>query len=123
MDPSSVLWLIPGLPLVGFTINALFGKKLSNVLIALIACAGPAIAFGLSCWALANVHEGAGPMGAYWTWIETGSISIPFGLQVDALTAVMLMNVTGVGTLIHVYSYGYMHEDPDFFRFMSYLNL
>jgi len=123
MDFDTLLWLIPALPLAGFVINGLFGSRLSNPVVAAIACLGPFVAFLLSSWALYEVHHGGVPAHAWWVWMSTGDLRVNFGLHVDALTAVMLMNVTGVGTAIHLYSYGYMHEDESFARFMAYLNL
>jgi NADH-quinone oxidoreductase subunit L len=123
MDVDQILWLIPVLPLAGFLINGLLGPHLGRGLVGLIAVLGPLASFVLSVFALLEVHEGHDPAQLLWTWMAVGDLTVDFGLKVDALTAVMLMNVTGIGTAIHLYSYGYMHEDPGFSRFMAYLNL
>ncbi len=124
MEIESSLYLIPLLPLVGFLVNGLLGNQLPKWLVAVIACTGPFIAFLLSVQALqALATHPEGLHQAMFSWISTGTLNVPFGLQVDALTAIMLMNVTGIGTAIHLYSYGYMHADPSFSRFMAYLNL
>ncbi|MBA2319654.1 MAG: NADH-quinone oxidoreductase subunit L [Deltaproteobacteria bacterium] len=91
--------------------------------IAAIAVAGPLLGFVLSIVALLAVRDGHPPLATYWSWIHTGGLDVGFGLSVDALTAVMLSFVTGIGTLIHLYSYGYMNHDAGFYRFMAYLNL
>ncbi|MEQ1564549.1 MAG: NADH-quinone oxidoreductase subunit L [Myxococcota bacterium] len=115
--------MIPALPLAGFLVNGLFGNRMSAPAVGAVAVLGPLVSFVLSVLALIAVHEGHEPHQIVWNWMSAGTFSVDFGLKVDALSAVMLMNVTGVGTLIHVYSYGYMHEDPSFSRFMAYLNL
>ena len=91
--------------------------------IAAIGVAGPVVAFVLATLCLVSVIGGAVPASTYWSWIHTGNVDLGFGLRVDALTSVMLMFVTGIGSLIHLYSYGYMHEDPAVARFFAYLNL
>jgi NADH-quinone oxidoreductase subunit L len=123
MAVESLLWLIPAAPLLGFMVNGLFGKRLGAPAVGAIALVGPVIALCLTVMAFLGVHEGAGPARVFWDWIVTGGLSVGAGLQVDALSAVMLLNVTGIGTAIHLYSYGYMHHDPSFHRFMAYLNL
>jgi NADH-quinone oxidoreductase subunit L len=129
MSIESLLWLIPALPLLGFLVNGTVGKRLPAPAVGAIAVAGPAVAFVLSVLAFLGLGGGHGDHGApqlhqvVWSWIATGDLSVDFGLLVDPLSAVMLLNVTGIGTAIHLYSYGYMHEDSGFARFMSYLNL
>lgn len=127
MHVDQLLWLIPALPLVGFLANGLFGSRFDRVTIGWVAVLGPLGSFVLSVLALLQAEHGA-EHGSWahavvWQWIHTGNVSADFGLQADPLTSVMLMNVTGIGTAIHLFSYGYMHEDPSFARFMAYLNL
>ena len=116
---SQLLWLIPVLPLIGFLVNGCV--RLPKAAAALVGCAGPIASFVLSVMAFrqAPVEQDV------FTWIavEGERLSIPFGLRVDELAAVMILVVTGVGSLIHVYSIGYMHDDPGFSRFFAYLNL
>jgi NADH-quinone oxidoreductase subunit L len=123
MHVDDLLFLIPLLPLLGFALNGLFGSRFTVGQVGLVACAGPVASFVLSVFALLGTEEGHDAHQILWQWIATGTFQVDFGLFVDPLTAVMLMNVTGIGSLIHLYSYGYMHEDPSFARFMAYLNL
>ncbi|MYG00551.1 NADH-quinone oxidoreductase subunit L [Candidatus Poribacteria bacterium] len=115
-------------PLVGFLINGLFGKwlkgneKLSGGIGAL------AVLVSLICSIIAfvNVKNGnllEGPAGNVYSWIAGGAFEVNIGFHVDALTTVMLLVITGVGFLIHVYSIGYMHGDEGYTRYFAYLNL
>ena len=118
------LWLIPLLPFAGFLVNGLIGRKLPNPivsLVALLATGAPLvlvlnIAAHLSGLTLPHI-EGAVP------WIQAGAFRADFALSVDQITLVMLMIVTGVGFLIHIYSIGYMAHEEGFWRFFAYLNL
>jgi NADH-quinone oxidoreductase subunit L len=123
LELNHMLWWIPALPLLGFVINGLWGKRFSEMGVAVVGCLGPMAAFVISVFALLEVTNGGQPAHTWFSWMATGSLSVHFGLSVDALTAVMLMVVTGVGSAIHVYSYGYMHGDEGFSRFFAYLNL
>jgi NADH-quinone oxidoreductase subunit L len=114
------LWLIPLLPLAGFLANGLF--RLPRAAAAAVGCAGPIASFALSVWA-AFACRGGDLRGSAFSWIESGGVSVPFDLVVDPLSAVMILVVTGIGSLIHVYSISYMHEDEGFSRFFAYLNL
>lgn len=117
-------------PLVGFLINGLFGKwlkgneKLSGTIGAF------AVFISLICSILAfiaiNIDSDAtleGEDGFVYRWIAGGNFSVDIGFHVDALTTVMLLVITGVGFLIHVYSIGYMHGDEGYTRYFAYLNL
>ena len=114
---SAYLWLIPVLPLAGFLANGLL--KLPKPLVGIVGCLGPAAAFALSVMAALEAPVAA----QYFDWINVGSLNIPFGLKVDELSSVMILIVTGVGSLIHVYSIGYMSEDEGYRRYFAYLNL
>ena len=124
MTPNLHLWLIPLLPLVGAAVNGLFGKRFERrtvVAIALLFC-GAAFAKALLVAAqfssLQLPHtERVAP------WIRAGQFSADFAFYLDQLSLVMLLVVTGVGFLIHIYSVGYMWEEGGFYRFFSYLNL
>ncbi|HEU5349097.1 MAG TPA: NADH-quinone oxidoreductase subunit L [Ktedonobacterales bacterium] len=114
------------LPLAGFVVLGLFGRVLPRVAISLIGCGVVLVAFLL---AVADFIAmlGVAPDARFsdvlpWTWVTTGGLTIPFGLLSDPLSAVMLLIVTGVGFLIHVYSIGYMEGDPGYWRFFSFLN-
>ncbi len=118
------LWLIPILPFAGFLINGLFGRRLAKPLVNLFAVGSVALSFAWAVTVLLRLN----PLETkyiehYFTWIQSGALSINVDFAVDRLTAVMLMVVTGVGFLIHIYSVGYMSDDPGYYRFFSYLNL
>jgi len=119
---SRLVWLIPLFPLVGALANALFGRRTGH---AAHWIAVPALLFSFitSCFVFSRVAHGETYVGQLFPWIVAGGFQTSVLAQVDQLTAVMLLVVTGVGFLIHLYSIGYMHEDPDFARFFTYLNL
>jgi NADH-quinone oxidoreductase subunit L len=124
MTPNLHLWLIPVLPLAGAAINGFFGRKFSRQAVAGVALSfsGAAfakvlvVAFGFSSLAAPHVETLA-------TWIRAGSFQADFAFYLDQLSLVMLLVVTGVGFLIHIYSVGYMWEEAGFYRFFTYLNL
>jgi NADH-quinone oxidoreductase subunit L len=118
------LWLIPIFPLSGFLINGLFGRRMPKAMINLFAIGSVALSFA---WAVKTLLA-LGPLETkyiehYFTWIQSGPLQINIDFAVDRLTAVMLMVVTGVGTLIHIYAVGYMADEDGYYRFFSYLNL
>jgi NADH-quinone oxidoreductase subunit L len=122
------LWLIPILPFLGFLLNGLFGKRLSKPVINIIAVGSVLLSF---VWVLKTLN-GLGAFSGgldetykehYYTWIQSGTLNISVDFAIDRLTAVMLMVVTGVGTLIHIYSVGYMAHEGGYYRFFAYLNL
>ena len=114
------------LPLVGFVALGLFGRALPRVAISLIGCGVVLVAFLLAVAdfiAMLGLAPDARVADvAPWTWVTSGSLTISFGLLSDPLSAVMLLIVTGVGFLIHVYSIGYMEDDPGYWRFFAFLN-
>jgi NADH-quinone oxidoreductase subunit L len=114
--------LIPLLPFAGFLIAGIFGKYLKERA-ATVAVAGVLGAFVFSVSAFLDVLQGHLLDENLYTWISVGSFSVNVGFQVDQLTAVMLMVVTTLSTLIHIYSVGYMHGDKGFARFFAYLEL
>jgi len=117
-----LVWLIPLFPLVGALANALFGRRIGHAA-HWIAVPALLLSFLTSCLVFSRVLHGETYVGQLFPWITAGSFQTGVLVQVDQLTAVMLLVVTGVGFLIHVYSIGYMHEDPDVARFFTYLNL
>ena len=147
------LWLIPLLPLAGFVINGLLGTRLSKRVVGLVACGAVLLAFLASATAVWQLTDGPGLAGlaaaapagvevdvdarrvevSLWEWLPAGlardrdgrlfDLTVDWGYQLDPLAAVLLLVVTGVGFLIHVYSIGYMDHEPGFARFFSYLNL
>jgi NADH-quinone oxidoreductase subunit L len=119
---SRLVWLIPLFPLVGALVNALFGRRTGH-LAHWIAVPALGLAFITSCFVFARVLHGETYVGQLFPWISAGSFTTAVAVQVDQLTATMLLVVTGVGFLIHLYSVGYMHDDPGFARFFTYLNM
>ncbi len=124
MNPMLNLWLIPILPLAGAAINGFFGKKSSRKAVTTIALVFSGAAFAMAVWVAMQFSSLTLPYHEYFAhWIRSGSFSVDFAFYLDQLSLVMLLVVTGVGFLIHVYSVGYMWEDPSYYRFFSYLNL
>jgi NADH-quinone oxidoreductase subunit L len=118
-------WLIPLLPLLGFIIVGVLNKRLNVAMSGGIATAAVFISFIISSLIFGEVaQEGSIPERVVlFDWISSGDLSIPFSFLIDRLSVIMLMVVTGVGTLIHLYSIGYMSHEQDHPRFFSYLNL
>ncbi|MBI4549872.1 MAG: NADH-quinone oxidoreductase subunit L [Candidatus Omnitrophica bacterium] len=114
-------YLIPLFPLAAFLVILFGGKRLGHKS-AWVAVAGSASAAILSTWVIVQVIRGA-TFHHEFTWLVLGQTRFTFGLLVDPLTAMMLFVVTYVGTMIFIYSIGYMHEDPRFSRFFAYLSL
>ncbi|HYS92783.1 MAG TPA: NADH-quinone oxidoreductase subunit L [Candidatus Acidoferrales bacterium] len=119
---SRLVWLIPLFPLVGTLVNALFGRRTGH-LAHWVAVPALGLGFVTSCLVFARVLHGETYVGQLFPWINAGAFTTAVAVQVDQLTAIMLLVVTGVGFLIHLYSAGYMHDDPGFARFFTYLNL
>ena len=117
------LWLIPVLPLLGFLINGLFGRRFSKSLVSAVAIGGVALSFAWALRAILAVDLDHAYVEHYFTWIQSGALTVNCDFAVDRLAAVMLMVVTGVGLLIHVYSIGYMAHEGGYYRFFAYLNL
>jgi NADH-quinone oxidoreductase subunit L len=115
------LWLIPILPLAGFMINGILGRRFSKTLINTVAIGSVLLSFA---WVLKTVTGMTEPIHEhYFSWIQSGTLNIGCDLAVDRLTTVMLLVVTGIGSLIHIYSIGYMAHEGGYYRFFAYLNL
>jgi NADH-quinone oxidoreductase subunit L len=134
------LWLIPLFPFAGFLINGLLGKRLPKALVTTVALLAPLAAFG---FVLGDAFLAATPMqlrswngpkpiphflsfpyhDTFGHWIYLGTLRIDFSFVLDQLSLVMLLVITGVGFLIHIYSVGYMHDEEGYARYFSYLNL
>jgi NADH-quinone oxidoreductase subunit L len=118
------LWLIPFFPFAGFVLNGLLGKRLSKSIVSLIAVGSVAASFAFVLAVLGKVYPLNVPFSDhYFTWIQSGSLSIGCDFVIDRLTAVMLLVITGVGLLIHIYSIGYMAHEEGYSRFFTFLNL
>ena len=117
------LWLIPLLPLIGFLLNGIFGKRLSRPIVSLIAVGSVAASFVYVLFVLSKLWPVNTPFAEhYFTWIQSGFLQVGCDFVVDRLTAIMLLIVTVVGLLIHIYATGYM-EKEGYYRFFSYFNL
>jgi NADH-quinone oxidoreductase subunit L len=137
MNFLNLIWLIPLFPAVGFAINGLFGKRLSKTATGVIGCGVVLISFIFSASAVVQLFqlepEHRSHTVKLYEWINAGPahtsegplarFSVDWAFLLDPLSAVMILVVTGIGFLIHVYSTGYMHEEDGFYRFFAYLNL
>lgn len=125
---TDLIAYVPLLPLIGFAVLGMFGKKLkSEALIGFIGSAtvgsGFIIALMIFMSMLGMPEEGRSHIVKVFTWLQAGNFSIDLAYQVDQLSILFTLIITGVGFLIHVYSIGYMHGDRSFYRFFAYLNL
>src|SRR5262247_3553225 len=129
--PTDTLRWIIFLPLIGAIINGLLGaiiqKKMGKGAISFIACTPVVIAFGISLSVFFQL-KGLNPEQRFlidnlYSWITLGSLKVDMAFWVDPLSCVMILVVTGIGGLIHIYAIGYMHDDKAFWRFFAYLNL
>ena len=121
------LWIIPLLPLLGAAANGIFAARWPRSAVNAVALSSTGLSFLATLEVVrefANLSPAQIPwLQSYFAWIEAGSFRADFALQVDQLTVIMLLVVTGVGWLIHLYSIGYMADDAGYRRFFSYLNL
>jgi NADH-quinone oxidoreductase subunit L len=137
MNFLDLIWLIPLVPAGGFVINGLFGKRLPKTAVGVVAAGAVLISFILSAGAVSQLlqlppEERSHTVQLY-EWINAGPahtaegplarFTVDWAFLLDPLSAIMILVVTGIGFLIHVYSTGYMHEEDGFYRFFAYLNL
>src|SRR5690554_4173225 len=124
-----LIWLVPLVPLIGFLINGAGRNVLPKNLAALIACGSVLVSFIISIIIFSDVYqarqagESASTNIMLFDWFKVGSLNISMSFLVDPLSSVMLLIVTGIGFLIHIYSVGYMKADEGFNKFFAYLNL
>ena len=124
MTSSLNLWLIPVLPLAGAAINGFLGKKSSRTAATTIGLVFSGAAFAWALYVAARFSSLDLPYQEYLAhWFRSGTFSVDFAFYLDQLSLVMLLVVTGVGFLIHIYSVGYMWEEEGYYRFFAYLNL
>ena len=121
MDTLAPLVLLA--PLAGFLVNALFGRQLPRRVVGWVGAGSIGVAFLFALLILIQVLSGQKLDQTYFIWWKSGDFNVPFNLYVDALSALMILVITGVGFMIHVYSIGYMREDPGYSRFFAYMNL
>src|SRR6185312_4294639 len=122
-----MLSLIPLFPFIGFLVNASLGRRLTKSISGGLACAAMIASFAVSAMLVGRIlgHDAAPIEFTAFEWITSGTLRVPFTLRLDHLSALMILVVTGIGSLIHIYSTGYMHEETDgeYARYFSYLNL
>jgi NADH-quinone oxidoreductase subunit L len=123
-----LLWLAPALALLGFVLNGTLAlwRPQAKTAVSVIGVGVLAGAFAVGVAAVsafAGLHAEAPVVFRHWSWMPVGALQVDFALQLDPLSAVMLLVVTGVGSLIHLFSVGYMKEDPGYARYFAYLNL
>jgi NADH-quinone oxidoreductase subunit L len=125
MTKNLYLWVIPVLPLIGAAINGLLGRRFKNAMVSAIALLFTAASFLWAARAVWTLWPGGSEphVEILASWIKAGNFSAPFGFQLDQLSMIMVLVVTGVGFLIHIYSVGYMSHEGGYYRFFAYLNL
>src|SRR4030066_1979253 len=117
-------WLIPLLPTLAAIINGLFGRKyMRHHYSEYIATGAVMTSFLISLIIFFEVVSGSKLNVNYWDWIVSGDLHVSFGFLIDPLTAIMLLVVTGISSLVHLYSIGYMHDDDGYYRFFTYLSM
>ena len=123
----NAIWLIPALPLFGFVINTLLGRKLgepkSGILATLMTAASFVVTVAVFFELLSHSSEERYHVLTLFTWLPVGSLKVDMALLADPLSITMALFITGIGSLIHLYAIGYMHGDPKFSKFFMYLNL
>lgn len=121
---ENLVYAIVLLPLIGFVVNGLFGKRLPKALVGGLATLVVFVAFLISVSIFIGFPaEGTPVIVKAFEWFTIGGIQVNFGFQIDQLSLMMMMIVTGIGSLIHLYSIGYMSHDKGFYKFFTYLNL
>lgn len=125
MNMIAYAWLIPLFPVLGFILTGLLNKRLTVSLSGGIATLMVFLSFIVSVFIFLEVRQDSfvPERVVLFDWISFGNFSLPFSFLIDRLSIVMLLVITGVGSLIHLYSMGYMHHEQDHSRFFSYLNL
>ena len=116
------VWIVPLSPLLGAVLNCFFGRRYSRAAVGQIAIASVGLSFLASLAALL-AHDGTAHTVVLFTWIASGAYSANVSFLIDGLSLTMMLVITGVGLLIHIYSTGYMHDEPDVARYFTYLNL
>src|SRR3972149_2898983 len=119
---QKLIWLVPLAPLAGSLANALFGR-VTRERAHWVALPAVGLSFIFASFVFNRVWQGETLHAPLYQWIVAGNFKAQVTAHVDQLTALMLLIVTGVGLLIHLYSVGYMHGDPGYARYFTYLNL
>ncbi len=122
-EMQKIYLAIPLLPLIAAAIVGLFGRKLPRSAAHVLTVAGVAGSFLLSAIVFTDVLAGHTYNGTVYTWLTSGHTSFEVGFMIDSLSAMMMVVVTFVSLMVHIYTIGYMHEDPGYSRFFSYISL
>lgn len=121
---ENLVYAIVLLPLIGFLINGLFGKNLPKIVVGSLATAMVFGSFAIAVYLFLNFDSESQPqVFTAFEWFRVNGVQINFGFQIDQLSLMMVMIITGIGSLIHLYSIGYMSHDKGFYKFFTYLNL
>ncbi len=123
IENLNLLRLIPLAPLAGSALNIFFGARLGRIFAGLLACTAVGISFLVSLWLFLSLPPGGIFKDHLFTWIESDPFKVAISFLADPLTVVMLLVITGIGLLIHIYSLGYMSHDEGIVRYFAYLNL
>ena len=122
-----LIWLVPALPLAGFLLIVLFGRKLgepgAGILATVMTASSFVVVAGIYFDLLSRTAEERHHVVTLYSWLPVGSLQVDLALLADPLSITMALFVTGIGSLIHLYAIGYMHGDPKFPKFFMYLNL
>ena len=122
-DMKALYLLVPLAPLAGAILAGLFGKQIGRAGAHIVTILGVAIAFVASVVIYQDVAAGNTFNGTVYTWMQAGGIDFEVGFQIDSLTVMMMLVVTFVSLMVHIYTIGYMSEDPGYQRFFSYISL
>ena len=125
MVSMSQIWLVPAFPLLGFILNGFLGKRFGTIFISIVGPLAIALAFAQSVVLFFQMLNADGYVITehLYTWIKSGNFEAGINFQVDQLSGLYLLVITGVGFLIHIYSLGYMKGEAGYYRFFAYLNL
>ncbi|MGZ8257880.1 MAG: proton-conducting transporter transmembrane domain-containing protein, partial [Methylotenera sp.] len=123
MTMQQIYLAIPLLPLLAAIVVGLFGKQLPRASAHILTILGVAAAFGLSLYVLKVAMTGFVYDDTVYTWLKSGNITLEVGFLIDRLSAMMMVVVTFVSLMVHIYTVGYMREDPGYARFFSYISL
>src|SRR5437868_3704777 len=115
--------MVPLAPLAGAIVAGLFGRQVGRAGAHGVTILGVAVSFFASCVVFADVLKGNTFNGTIYTWLSAGGVDFQIGFLVDRLTALMMIVVTFVSLMVHVYTIGYMADDPGYQRFFSYISL
>jgi len=123
MDMQTLYLIVPLAPLIGAIVAGLFGRLVGRSGAHVVTIAGVAISFIASVLVFQDVLAGHTFNGTVYTWMALGDLRFEVGFLIDSLTAMMMLVVTFVSLMVHIYTIGYMHDDPGYQRFFSYISL